>query len=166
MVGKNFFNDLEALRIAINIEKRGERFYRLAAQKMEGDSDIVDVLEDLAEQEKDHANTFQQIYNDFIQKKDDFDDLYLYEPEVDAYLRAMVETSVFPTDQEQNDILETIQSIDDVIYLGIQAEKDSILFYTEMIIHSKLPEAKAAFRKLLKEEKKHLVDLKDRLNKK
>lgn len=164
MEGRNFFNDLEALKMAMNIEKRGEQFYREAAQKMQENPDIVNVLLGLAKDEEEHAATFKQIYDDFVQKKYGFDDTYLFEPEVEAYIRAMVETSVFPTSEEQDTILETIQNVEDIIRLGIQIEKDSILFYTEMIIHSKLPEAKAAFRRLLQEEKKHLLDLKNKLN--
>jgi len=163
---KKLFNELEAIKMAISIEKRGERFYRKAAQKIQDNPDIVDTLLYLAKEEKEHAETFQQIYNDFMEKKHDFDDTYLYEPEVEAYLDAMVSTTVFPADEAGDDILEKIQTNDDALRLGIQAEKDSILFYTEMIIYSKLPEAKAAFRRLLQEEKKHLVDLKSRLDKK
>jgi len=51
----------------------------------------------------------------------------------------------------------------DVLKIGIQAEKDSILYYTQMVISSKFVEAKDAFRRLIKEEKKHLIDLQTRL---
>ena len=55
--------------------------------------------------------------------------------------------------------MDNLQSLEDVIRFGIQIEKDSILLYTQMIISSKLNEAKDAFRKLLREEKRHLIDL-------
>lgn len=161
---KTLINDLEAIKMAINIERRGQQFYRRAAQKLEHDPDMANVLLDLAQDEEDHAETFQQIYDEFVGNKQDFDDTYLYEPEVEAYLRAMVETAIFPSDEKQDDVLNKIQSGEDVLRLGIQAEKDSILFYTEMIIYSQLPEAKSAFRRLLKEEKRHLVDLKMKLD--
>ena len=57
-----------------------------------------------------------------------------------------------------------MKDITKALELGIQAEKDSILFYTEMIINARYVEAKNAFRRLLKEEKKHLIDLQTRLN--
>lgn len=157
-----FFNDLEALKISIDIEKRGERFYVLAANKIE-DKKLKEMLLDLAHQERDHADTFEALYNSAAANKDNFDDTYLFEPETSAYLGSMVETVVFPSDDKQDEIMAEVKDIEDVLNLGIQAEKDSILFYTEMIINSKLPEAKEAFRKLLREEKKHLVDLQTQL---
>ncbi|MGI6141891.1 MAG: ferritin family protein [Caldicoprobacterales bacterium] len=157
------FNDLEALKIAIQIERRGEVFYEKSMYLAPNDS-VSQMLAELAEQERDHAATFQEIYNELSQHKQNFDDEYLYNPEVSAYLRAMVETSVFPSDELQEEIMRDIKDITDVLAIGIQAEKDSILFYTEMIINARYIEAKDAFRRLLKEEKKHLIDLQTQLN--
>ena len=153
-----FFNDLEALRIAVDIEKRGEKFYTAAADKF-GESGIKEMFLDLAQQERDHARTFERLYGEAISVKEKYDDTYLFEPEISAYLSAMVETAMFPSDEKLIETLSKVDKVEDVINLGIRAEKDSILFYTEMIIYSKLVEAKDAFRKLLGEEKQHLLDL-------
>lgn len=157
------FNDLEALNIAIDIEKRGERFYSLAVPLAPG-IEVKSMLVNLAEQERDHAVMFQAIYNEALNKKNDFDDSYLFDPEVAAYLWAMSESTIFPTDEEQLQIIDSLQSVADILSVGIQAEKDSILFYTEMVINSKYTEAKEAFRRLIREEKKHLIDLQTKLN--
>lgn len=160
-----YFNDLEALKISIDIEKSGERFYIASSKKIvEKDKKIKDMLIDLARQEREHADTFEALYNQALGKKDKFDDTYLFEPEVSRYLSAMVQTSIFPNEEKQDEIMANIKSVEDVLRLGVQAEKDSILFYTEMIIHSKLVEAKEAFRRLLGEEKKHLTDLQEALH--
>lgn len=158
------FSDLEALKMAIGIERRGERFYILSAEKIEQrDKDAANMLKQLASDEAEHAKVFQELYDSAFEVKDDFDDTYLFESEVVAYFNSMVKNLIFPSDEEQDNILDGIEDVEDVLKLGIQAEKDSILFYTEMIIHSKYVEAKNAFRKLLKEEKKHLRDLTERL---
>lgn len=164
MLDRRSINELEAIKMAINLEKRGERFYRGAAEKFADLPDVASVFLDLAEEEKDHAETFQQIYDDFADRNHDFDDTYLYEPEVEAYLRAAVETTIFPSNEMQDEALSEVQSPEDALRFAIQIEKDSILFYTEMIIYSRLLEAKDAYRRLLKEEKKHLIDLKTRLD--
>ena len=156
------FNDLEALEIAIQIEKRGENFYKQVSS-LTDDYSIKAMLEELAEQERDHAATFQKIYNELSQSKEDFDDTYLYEPEVSAYLRAMTESSVFPSEARLKEIVDGLRDIKDVLTIGIQAEKDSILFYTEMTINARYIAAKDAFRRLLKEEKEHLIDLQTKL---
>ena len=157
------YNDLEALKIAIRIEKRGEAFYSRATS-LTSNKDTKAMLEELSVQEADHASTFQKIYNELSEKKHEFDDLYLYEPEVAAYLRAMGQAAVFPSDERLKEIMEHVVDIKEVLKIGGQAEKDSILFYTEMIINARYVEAKDAFRKLLKEEKKHLIDLQTKLN--
>ncbi len=156
------FNDLEALEIAITIEKRGERFYTLALAYAQ-EEEVTNMLKELAKQEQEHAKTFQSIYSQLRAHKDDFDDTYLYDPEVSAYFRAMVESTIFPSDEQQDKALNGIRGISDIFALGIQAEKDSILFYTEMVIHSKFTEAKEAFRRLINAEKKHLIDLQEKL---
>lgn len=162
-VRKSSFNDLEAVKIAINIEKRGERFYTKALQ-YSSDDDVSKMLKELAEQEREHADTFRDIYNKLLVEKDGFDDIYIYDPEVSAYFRSMADSTIFPSDEAQDEILKNIKSIADVLVLGIQAEKESILYYTEMVIQTRLIEGKEAFRRLIKEEKKHLVDLQERLN--
>jgi rubrerythrin len=163
MATKFFFNDLEAFKIAIDIEKSGERFYIKAANRIE-EAGIKNMLLELAHQEREHADTFERLYNWTAKEKDELDDTYLFEPEISQYLAAMVQTAIFPSEEKQDEILANIKDVEDVLRIGIQAEKDSILFYTEMIIYSKLVDAKEAFRKLLKEEKKHLIDLQTALN--
>jgi rubrerythrin len=155
------FNDLEALKIAVQIEKRGERFYTLA-QSYTQDTAVKAMLQDLAEQEQDHARIFETIYQELQKGMQEFDDTYLYDPEVAAYFRTMVESAVFPNDAAQDKALSGIQQISDVFALGIQAEKDSILFYTEMVIHAMYIEAKEAFRRLIQEERRHLIDLQEK----
>ena len=157
-----FFNDLEAIKIAMDIERRGEKFYTAAANKLD-EEEIQEVLIDLAQQEKEHKETFQDLYKDAASQKDKFDDTYLFDPEISSYLSAMVETVVFPSDERLDEVLEDINNAEDALLIGIQAEKGTILFYTEMIIYSKLVEAKEAFRKLLSEEKAHLIDLQKKL---
>jgi len=157
-VSINIFNDLEAIKLAIAIEERGERFYRQSARKV-SDSTARVLLERLAEDEKEHKAVFEGLYQEFLKNKGKFDDEYLYDQDVAAYFNALAHSLIFPNEEEQARVVDQLQSLEDVIRFGIQAEKDSILLYTQMIISSKLSEAKDAFRRLLKEEKRHLVDL-------
>jgi len=154
----NIFNDLEAIKLAIAIEERGERFYSQSARKVE-DEAARSLLQKLAEDEKEHKAVFEGLYQEFLKSKDRFDDEYLYDQDVTAYFNALAHSLIFPDEEEQDDVMNNLQSLESVIRFGIQIEKDSILLYTEMIISSKLPEAKDAFRRLLKEEKRHLIDL-------
>lgn len=163
-MAQSTFNDLEALRVAIKIERRGERFYNLAADKLSDENEeAAAMLKRLAREEVKHAEVFQNLYDEAFKNKDDFDDTYLFEPEVAAYFNNIVSSLVFPSDERQDELIADIDGVEDAIRLGIQAEKDSILFYTEMIAESKYEEAKKVFKKLLTQEKRHLQELQDLL---
>jgi len=151
-------NDLEAIKLAILIEERGERFYRLSAERVD-DPSAKSLLIKLADDETEHRDTFQKLYNEFLNQKEQFSDDYLFDQDVSAYFSAIASSLLFPSEDEQDRIIEELTGVGDVLKFGIQTEKDSILLYTQLVISSKLPEAKDAFRRLLREEKQHLIDL-------
>src|SRR5690554_7024397 len=80
---QKLFNDLEALEIAIAIEERGEAFYRAAAKRLK-EKESKEMLIRLADEEQDHAETFRLLYEQALDKKLDFDDDYIFDPEVSA----------------------------------------------------------------------------------
>ena len=61
------FNDLEAVKIAIQIEERGEAFYERSIPLVSND-EVKNMLAELAEQERDHAAAFREIYNELVKK--------------------------------------------------------------------------------------------------
>ena len=56
----HIFSDLEGIRIAIEMERRGEAFYRRAA-KVSKSQDTVDLLLALAEDERHHQAEFERL---------------------------------------------------------------------------------------------------------
>jgi rubrerythrin len=52
-----------------------------------------------------------------------------------------------------------MNSMKEAIHIGINSEKNSILFYSEIIKNSKSEEILHVLSMILEEEKKHLVDL-------
>ena len=85
--------------------------------------------------------------------------LYLLDPEVAAVFQAYVETAVFPGQGASAEIIEACEGPDDILRLGMQAEKDSILYYHELLSHAPYAEAKELIRKIIVEEGKHLTFL-------
>ena len=61
------FNDLEGLRIAIEMEKRGEALYRKAA-RVSRKREVVDMLSSLANDEVAHAAEFTRLYEEVLSK--------------------------------------------------------------------------------------------------
>ena len=147
------FNSVEVIEMAKDIEKRGLDFYENQAKKTEN-TELKELLLKLAEDEQDHYDTF----SDMLEKAKDLTDTnsdYVYGEEVSAYLRAIIEFTVFPSAEE---VEENINSIEDVLELAINAEKDSILFYREMMEYNN-EKTNEILKRLVDEEKQHLLDL-------
>jgi len=86
------FNDIEALKIAINMEKEGLSFYT-AMKENTRNAETKEIFSQLAEEEKDHLSTFQNIYETLISSKNQTQSCEDYR--VDEYLKHLIDTGVF-----------------------------------------------------------------------
>lgn len=147
----NSFNAVEVLEMAKDIEKRGYDFYTTQAAKT-GEDKLKSLFEKLAADEQDHYNRFVELIETVgtdIQSEAE----YVYDQEVSAYLEAIVEFSIFP----DGGTIE-IDGFQEALHYAIYAEKDSILFYQEMLDYNQ-EETVRVLKKLIKEEKQHVLDL-------
>lgn len=151
-------NELEALRIAVEIEENGYEFYTKAIERV-SDMEAKGLFQRLAREEKAHAARFQAIYDKYLADNPTGSDEYIYDPEVSSYLKAISMSAVFPPAGEIDDVIEQITDLYDVLDLALQVEKDSILYYSELAVHAKNPAAKSAFSALISEERKHVIDI-------
>ena len=85
------FNDLEGLRIAIEMEKRGEAMYRKAA-RVSRKREVVDMLSSLASDEVAHAAEFARLYDEALARRAEHAS---YGEEASAYLSAVAADIVF-----------------------------------------------------------------------
>lgn len=142
----------DVTRMALTMEEKGENLYSWAARKF-NDQEVVDMFHRLAEEEKEHAMVFRKL----LELPDARTTI---SAESNRYLKMLAGTGdILPTHGEFNE--EQVKTPADALSLGIQAEKDSILFYQEMYHQSKSTEVKQALSKLLEEEKMHLLALRD-----
>ncbi len=132
----------DLLNIALRIESAGYVYYKDLAEKVSGE--VRKLFENLADQERDHSRRFQEILGRY---EEDFE----VSPEVLGYLQALAETSIFPklVEKPPEDLKEAVR-------LAIEVEKDSVLFYSEILNY--VPEKKAV-EEIVEEEKKHLRNL-------
>lgn len=147
------FNAAEILELAKDIEKEGYDFYKTQAGKTE-DKELKQLFLDLAADEQEHYDIFNELSRK-VKKEVDEDLDYIYDQEVSAYLSSLVEFTVFPPDSDSAIKPETPEKI---LLMAIMAEKDSILFYQEMLPYNKGTTADT-LKRLIAEEKQHLVDL-------
>jgi rubrerythrin len=155
------FSLLEAVEVSINMEEEGIRFYTLALERMgEGEAGRLFAL--LRDKEYDHINTFRRIHTNLSAKGGSTDaDLYLTDPEVSAFFRAMAESAVFPVKGAAEKVLATLRTEEEILQLGMRVEKDSIAFYHELKTHSPYPEAAEALDLIIAEERRHFRALFD-----
>jgi rubrerythrin len=148
-----FFSGSELLEIAIGIERNGMAFYQALADKT-GNKDVKDIYNYLAGEEKKHLDTFQGMSGSLGQAKppETYGDEYM------LYLKSLVDSVVFSNvaeaQQKAGRVFNEIEAVD----TGIQAEKDSILFYTELQSLVRERDSKVVLN-VLNEEKNHLRQL-------
>ena len=155
----NRMNDIEGLKMAVEIEKRGENFYRLAAEKFAGEEKIQAIFKMLGEEEKEHIAIFSEYYEKVAATKEAHEVEYLYDEEVSRYITLLAEQHVFPPEKDAPAVLEEIKKPTDALKMSMQAEKDSILLYGELFENAKFESTKKVFSDLRDEERRHTVVL-------
>ncbi len=156
------FSGSELLEIALGIERNGTAFYEALADKAQN-KEAKAIYDYLANEEKKHLDTFQGMLNTVGSYKPPED----YAAEYMLYLKSLVDSSVFSNITEARQKAEKSSGETEVLDTGVQAEKDSILFYTEMLNFVRQPDQKIVLN-IIDEEKAHirqLSQLKQRLQK-
>jgi len=148
-----FFSGSELLEIAMGIERNGMAFYQALADKT-GKRDIKDIYTYLAGEEKKHLDTFQGMSGSLGQVKppETYGDEYM------LYLKSLVDNTVFTNVTEAKQKAAKVSNEIEALDTGIQAEKDSILFYTELQSLVRERDRKVVLS-VLDEEKNHLRQL-------
>jgi len=155
-----FFNEIEAVKIAQNLERNGLAFYRKAADRAQ-DQATRDVFLRLAEDEKDHLAHFEEL-EETLQQQRRTGAGYTDDAEIGAYIDRLLRTQVFGDESDVARLADQAESDYETLAVGMRAERDSILFYQEMLDFVDAKVAKEAFEHILQEERRHLSLLGDR----
>lgn len=118
------FNADEIFEMAEEIERNGAKFYRIAAESVEGDH--KDLLLRLSTMEDEHEKVFADMRTELTHEERQ---PRTFDPadESALYLQAMADGEVFAADPSA--MLTGEESIEDVLNVAIGLEKDSIIFY-------------------------------------
>jgi rubrerythrin len=156
-VSTKYLADSEVLTVAMNIEDAGYKFYDKAAGAAKR-PDTKMVFERLRDEELEHYNTFKLLLADI--SKAEKEDYFSISEDISAYLDALIATGVF-SDVDPSSIVRISEVR--ALEIGIEAERDSILFYTAAEKSSVNPKARKVMRRLIDIEKEHMVTLTKRL---
>ena len=153
------FNAAEVLKIAIQIEQNGARFYRKVAQGIE-DQQLKSKFVELAEREDDHGNTFAQMQLQ-LTKAQSADTVFDPEGQNARYLQALADRRVFDIAADPTDKLTGNEEIGDIFRMAIEAEKNSIVFYLglENMVPAEL--GKNKLKEVISEEMRHVAQLRE-----
>jgi len=148
-----FVSARELVDIALGIENNGAAFYE-ALYETASEERMKGVYRYLADNEREHAAVFRTILSSGEDQSlgDTFDDDY------DRYLKSLVDSSVFRNEVAARDAARQAATDREALDLGIAAEKESILFYTE--IGGLVRRADAdVLGQIVREERAHLRQL-------
>jgi rubrerythrin len=146
------FSVSELINTAIGIEIRGITFYDVMAKSTDNEM-ARSVFQNLAQMEREHIQIFQDMLGEGKKHPPE-----AMNEEYADYLRALVDNAVFTDDMITSEMATQADSDIKAVELGIAAEKDSILFYSQMrevIPRSALP----MLDRVIAEEKWHLRQL-------
>jgi rubrerythrin len=155
------FNADEILAVAEQVERNGDSFYRLAAEK-QSERAAAEALLRLADMELGHLKVFSDMraaLSDEERKPVTFDPY----DESAFYLKAMADRSIFDLTQDPTKKLAGGERAEDVLRIGIQAEKDSIVLYVGLkdLVPERL--GRARIDAVIKEELSHFATLNEML---
>lgn len=150
-----FFTGKELLDVAVNIEKSGAAFYETMVDCAKAKK-AKTAFKYLADQEKEHIKAYQNMLKGVA----DAPPPETYTEEYDTYLKSLVDSAVFSSEAAACSMAEKASSDAEGIDFGIRAEKDSILFYTELQDLVRRADAKI-IGKIIEEERSHLKRLSD-----
>ena len=151
------FSDLEGIRIAIEMETRGEAFYSKAA-RISKNPETVNVFRQLAADEAVHRAEFEKLAAKANLSHAEYDQ------ETSAYLNAIAADVVF-SDGLMALRTTGFETPEGALMEAIRSEKDSVMFYTELAERASDKEAARIFDEIIFQEKAHLRTLQLRLAK-
>ena len=122
-----FFSGGEILEMAMGIERNGIAFYDTLAEKT-SDTSICSLYTYLSNEEKKHLMSFRNMAG----PEGSFKPAESYPGEYMQYLKLIIDNAVFTDTTDARRLAENAVSDYNAIDTGIQAEKDSILFYSEL----------------------------------
>jgi rubrerythrin len=142
------FSLVEVYDLGIRIEKNGEKFYR-DALKQAWSGPIADMLKQLAEEEVKHVEFFAKRMDAVKQKREN--------PFLDEMGTEMLKDILGNQTFSLKDTdVSKIRSVDELVALAIEFEKDTILFYEMVGSFMTDGEARRELKEIIEEEERHV----------
>ncbi len=148
------FTANEVIDIGKNIEKNGQHFYTICTTRTK-DIASKKIFRVLAEQEKEHFKTFEEMGEQIKSKE-----IKLNVPvNQTKYLKTVSEESLFTSQYlKEMSIYQTFESLEDILHFAVESEEKSIHFY-KTISRFLSWRDRSTIKKIVREEKDHIAQL-------
>ncbi|MBS3787241.1 hypothetical protein KGY79_03480 [Candidatus Bipolaricaulota bacterium] len=145
------FSAEETLKLAIKIEDNGRKFHEKMATDTE-DEELADLFGKLAEQEKNHKTTFEEMLGETLEEGEDLSSL-LYGRLEDSYLDVLADSKVFTTANENIQAAKQASNRAELLGIAISLAKDKILYYYELLDKATSDRDRGIIENIIEEEK-------------
>jgi len=149
-----FFSMREVIEMAIATERSGQAFYQNAS-RLARENSLKELFQYLAEEEEKHLKTFQDFYNTLKEKPEITP--YNWE-EAKLYLEALIDSKFFASPEEAINLAKEAKSELEAINSAMNFEKDTLLFFYQMLEMIKSQEQELV-KRIIEQEKKHIQRL-------
>ena len=147
------FSAIEIIDLAIKLEKNGEAVYRDAIEKVSNPG-LVPLLEWMADEEVKHANWFADLKHNLETRNEN--------PFAEEMSRELFNEMMGEKNFSLKDVdFSSIETVEELIGVFIEFEKDSIIFYEILKPFVEDPAARKYLQKIIEEEKYHIDRLKE-----
>lgn len=149
----NIFAGSEIVELGVQIEKNGRDFYNTLTIQLKN-SQAKEIFRFLTGEEERHIAIFQKI----LEKTEKYEPQGLDADQYYAYMNALASEYVFTQKDKGKDIAQKIKTDKEAVDIGIDLEKDSIVFYAGM--KKVVPDYdQKIVDELILQEEKHLMQL-------
>ena len=158
-MGTIFYNADEVFEMAIQIERNGEKFYAISAERS-SEPKAKEMLEKLRDMEADHQKIFASLREKI---SDQSAEPFVFDPDgqIGMYLRAAADSHIFNVNRDPGDMVKKDAPAKEIMDTAIHFEKDSIVYFLGMqdMVPEKL--GKSEIGKLVEKEKKHILFIRE-----
>lgn len=146
------FSGAEVIQFAISLEEEGVKFYEKYAAM--ADDDLKGILLGLAEDEKQHAKIFRDMYKQLEVSEAEED--YLFSDSVQDYFATHAKSEGFKREVKE------VDSVREAIKVAVETENITVDYYKSLLEYANEDVTKVLVR-LIDEEERHAIRLSELL---
>jgi len=152
----------DVFAMAEHIERNGARFYREMAGDERIDSEVRELLLELAAMEDDHEKQFAEMRHE-LAERDTAEPAFSEEGDIVSYLHVVTDNWALDNKNVSAAPAGKRKPLVDVLHTAIELEKDSIMFYLGLKEMLAEESDRRRVDDIIKEEMRHIVDLNGKL---